>query len=578
MARRVGNSGNLTEPLQSQTSILKLTILVALISTAIAIAVNQVGPVSASSWSNSRIAGDDRYDTAAEVSREHYPGGSSNVIIASGEGFADSLAGSSLAAKLKAPILFVRKTMLPEPTKQELTRLNPFQVLILGGEAAISSSVVSAVQSLNIRDVRRIAGDDRYETAAEIIKWGWPQTAPQVFLVTGERYLPGLLASAVAGKSASPVVPVRPAQVPTAISDELKRLKPTKVIELGYGSNSDALSGLVYSQVLAITGVSITGYRHTDFANAVQDLATVEYQGASFGSKALVVTGETFADALPAGAIAGAFGYPLVFTNRQCMPKAIVSTLGSLGIRDLVVIGGNNAISSASAAGTVCATTTQPPQSSSTTLPSAPPVTTVPRPAGSLPAGTFLVSIQNQSHICRDATLGWNKYDCVRYYNQTFVLFISPDYYCSGSKASPLCSTFWYPSDLETFEIPTSITLNDRTSIGPFLCKRATFTGYGISDYDCSRYSGGNPLYVSFFSAYKCTRKISFECRTDYYPSEIEGLEIRTIGWDRYVCERSFWGYECFRYWGLGSPRDAIGFFPDYYCNTWWQCRTDRMP
>lgn len=544
----------------------------------VTVGIAQENSANARSWTVSRIAGEDRYDTAVKLSSDHYPGGASIVVIASGEGFADSLSGSSLAAKLKAPILFVKKSTLPESTRQELLRLKPFQVLILGGSAVVSPKVESEIESLNIPDVRRLAGEDRYETAAKILKWGWPQPISRVFVVSGETYLPGLLASAVAGRTGSPVVPVRKSQVPPVISAELQRLEPEEVVELGYGQSQDALGGEVYSDVLSVTGTSITGFRHTDFAVAVENLLLSEGEKSVGASKALLVTGEEFADSLSAGAVAGAFGYPLLFTNRLCMPRPISNSLTSLGVMNLVVVGGPNAVSVKSSEGTICTTSSGTPQSSTTTTTAAPPTTFTPSPIPTLPSGTFLLDIGGRSHICEDSWSGWAKYDCVRYYNQNYVSFISPDYYCSGSQAIPTCSTFWYPSDLATYELPTSVFLDGWTSIGPFLCKRATFGGYSFNDYDCIRYSGGNPALQSFFNAYKCTRETSFECRTDFYPSEMEGIEIRMIGWNKYACERTFWGYECFRYWGFGSPRDAIGFFPDYYCNTWWECRTDRMP
>lgn len=87
-----------------------------------------------------RIAGEDRYETAALLSQEAYTS-ADTVLIASGETPFDALSGGPLSIQEEAPILLTERDALPESTRAELRRLNPKSIRILGGENTVSESV-----------------------------------------------------------------------------------------------------------------------------------------------------------------------------------------------------------------------------------------------------------------------------------------------------------------------------------------------------------------------------------------------------------------------------------------------------
>jgi putative cell wall-binding protein len=71
-----------------------------------------------------RIAGVDRSDTTAAMSRHVYPSGTADVFIASGTGFADALAASQGVLRRRASLLLVSRDMLPAASEVELLRLS----------------------------------------------------------------------------------------------------------------------------------------------------------------------------------------------------------------------------------------------------------------------------------------------------------------------------------------------------------------------------------------------------------------------------------------------------------------------
>jgi spore germination protein YaaH/putative cell wall-binding protein len=93
-----------------------------------------------------RIAGADRYATAAAISRVTTPANNDGTVyITTGTTFPDGLAGTPPAAVASAPLLTVPADRLPAVVVTELRRLNPSRVVILGGPGAVSDAMMNAI-------------------------------------------------------------------------------------------------------------------------------------------------------------------------------------------------------------------------------------------------------------------------------------------------------------------------------------------------------------------------------------------------------------------------------------------------
>lgn len=88
-----------------------------------------------------RLAGPSRFETATRVSAAVWPDGAETVVVSTGGDFPDALAGVPAAAAAGAPLLLVTRDSIPAPVMQELARLDPSRILILGGPGAVSESV-----------------------------------------------------------------------------------------------------------------------------------------------------------------------------------------------------------------------------------------------------------------------------------------------------------------------------------------------------------------------------------------------------------------------------------------------------
>ncbi len=100
----------------------------------------------ASGGNVSRIAGNDRYATAASVARHGFASGSSTVYLASGSDLSAAVAAGGIQGS--AVLLVPRCGEVPSSVMTELRRLAPREVVLLGGTRQICASVAEQVSGL----------------------------------------------------------------------------------------------------------------------------------------------------------------------------------------------------------------------------------------------------------------------------------------------------------------------------------------------------------------------------------------------------------------------------------------------
>lgn len=209
-----------------------------------------------------RWEGPDRYATSARISAETFPGTAPVAFIASGRNFPDALSAASAAKSLGGPILLSEPGSLPTVIEEELTRLAPGRVIILGGDPSVSSDVQARIAAVTGASVERWAGGDRYATSATITARTFTGTAPVVFIASGQNFPDALSAAPAAARLGGPILLAPPWGLPANIIDELYRLKPARIVLLGdTPSVSTAVADLVTfigSDVPAATGDRVT--------------------------------------------------------------------------------------------------------------------------------------------------------------------------------------------------------------------------------------------------------------------------------------------------------------------------------
>ncbi|MDD7183062.1 cell wall-binding repeat-containing protein [Peptostreptococcus porci] len=128
-----------------------------------------------------RLSGADRFETSLDVARRlgyNDKINSDNVFLVGGEGAADAMSVSAVAATKNSaekvsPIVVVPKTNIPRNTREFLASKNFVNAYVIGGEVTLSSTVYSDAKYLNSANNTnrvRLSGADRFATNARIVE------------------------------------------------------------------------------------------------------------------------------------------------------------------------------------------------------------------------------------------------------------------------------------------------------------------------------------------------------------------------------------------------------------------------
>ena len=93
----------------------------------------------------SRLAGADRYSTGRAISQNAFGPGVPVAYVATGANFPDALAGGAAGAFKNGPVLLVAGAAIPKATKDELARLQPKRIIVLGGTAVVPKATQDAL-------------------------------------------------------------------------------------------------------------------------------------------------------------------------------------------------------------------------------------------------------------------------------------------------------------------------------------------------------------------------------------------------------------------------------------------------
>lgn len=305
-------------------------------------------PASPAHAAAERIAGDDRYATSAAISASTVAPNPEFVYVATGEDFPDALASAPVAGTRRTSVLLVTRDTIPDAIADELDRLQPGRIFVLGGPGAVSDEVVTQLDQHATGGVDRIRGANRYETAANISGSFFSPGVAFVYITTGESSADALAAGA-AGVDRGPVLLVTHNAMPQATAAELNRLRPQEIIVVG-GTN--AVDASVEAGLAQYTSGPVSRQAGDDrFATS----AVVSSGAFQAPTDAVYLTaGASFADALSGGPIAGANDGPILLTERTCVPDTVLAEINRLAPARIVVFGGTAAVSDSAGDLTSC--------------------------------------------------------------------------------------------------------------------------------------------------------------------------------------------------------------------------------
>ena len=285
-----------------------------------------------------RVAGADRYQTAAALSSKYYRAAATDtVFIASGAEFPDALSAAPAAAANRAPVLLVPRSGIPAAVAAELKRIGPSTIYVIGGTGAVSSGTQAALRAY-AGTVERISGADRYATSRAIAERFFSDPAVAYF-ATGRNFPDALAAGAVAGALGGPLVLVDGTR--TSLDPATRSLVSSYSASLRIAGDTSVVSAGIEADLISFDP-NLTRRSGADRYGTATSLASELSAAADTRFYAI---GSSFADAAAASAVAGMMKSPLLLVGRSCDPN--YHSLGftyDQGPRTVVIAGGTGAV------------------------------------------------------------------------------------------------------------------------------------------------------------------------------------------------------------------------------------------
>jgi putative cell wall-binding protein len=298
----------------------------------------------------SRIAGKDRYEVSAGVSKQlnnwHYNTGT--VVIARGDMYPDALSGGPLAAVEGAPVLLTATNSLPAAIQNQIVDLGAERAIILGGTGSVSTNVEAQLKKLGITDIERIGGKDRFvvsaDTAERVAENYGSDTA---IIASGLVFPDALSASTIAGTTGMPILLVKQDGITDPVQTFIKN-HPEIMNYIVVGGPATVNDSVITKIKQLRNGAYVERIGGKDRYEVAINVARFGIENFGISMDTLtVVRGDIFPDALSGAPLANYHRGPILLTTSAKLETKVNSFLQNhqADIDNIHIVGGTGSVS-----------------------------------------------------------------------------------------------------------------------------------------------------------------------------------------------------------------------------------------
>ena len=280
--------------------------------------------------------------------------GVASFVVANGWSAADVGVASVLAARTSgAVVVYTAGDELSEETRVLLHEALPAEVVIVGGNAAVSRDVRTQIRAASSESgISRVSGEDRADTAAGTARriLGAPAAAGRVTLVVANGWSPpdiGAAAALAARSGRSAVIYTEAARLPEASAAVLRDYQVARVILIG---GTVAISDEVHDAIAAAAGDAsvsrLTGADRIDTAAQAARRVLGNPAAAPDGVTLVIANGWSAPDVGVAAALAAATQNSAVaYTAQGALFEATAALIRDYRPSGVIIVGGSAAVS-----------------------------------------------------------------------------------------------------------------------------------------------------------------------------------------------------------------------------------------
>ncbi|HHV64098.1 MAG TPA: hypothetical protein GXX46_03355 [Peptococcaceae bacterium] len=272
-------------------------------------------PVFAVVKQSTRLFGANRYQTATEIALQYNSGFVNSVVLVPGSSFANALPASVLAEKHKAPLLLLDSTAArtQEAFTYILSHLTKIgTIYLVGDKSLIGNDFEAKLNQMGYKNIVRISGEEKYETAFLIAKELNAASGTSVVLSSGENFPDALAVSSFAAAYGWPILLVGETGISPRIKQYIEEKQPANIYLTG---GTTVIHSALEEELKKIApNAQVRRFAGSDrYETAIQ----IAKEFAPTPSHLYVASGFNFPDAL-AGSVLAAKNYaPIILVNPQ---------------------------------------------------------------------------------------------------------------------------------------------------------------------------------------------------------------------------------------------------------------------
>jgi N-acetylmuramoyl-L-alanine amidase len=257
-----------------------------------------------------RISGQDRVETALKISQKGWDS-AQTVILCEYSDYPDAIASTPFAVSLNAPILLTKGDTIDPRVLNELTRLKPQKIILLGGIVCLQPSIEKELDTLAL-PWERIGGADRYATSILLAKH---LSSDSLILANGDDFPDALSAATFAGIKQIPIV-LTSTTLPDSVIKYYQKTAPKHLYVIGgeVVIPSAELTKNKFTVETRLAGLD----RYETNAKVISYMKDIYESDDLF-----LASGITFPDAVAGTILATKFKAPLLLTEKEDIPPSV---------------------------------------------------------------------------------------------------------------------------------------------------------------------------------------------------------------------------------------------------------------
>lgn len=284
-----------------------------------------------------RISGQNRVQTAIEVSKKMFKEGTNKVVLANQDNYSDVLTAAPFAKANNASLLYVSSHSISKEVMSEISRLKAKEITIIGGEKSVDEGLKKELEKRNFK-VERLSGIDRYKTSAQIAAKLIVGKTTTLEIASGENYADALSLNNAAEKDKAPILLVRVNAIDKSVEDVIKSSKAS-LINIAGGEKS--VSESTKANIKKISNATVNRMGGADRYET--SILLAKYSGAK--EVVVVASGENFADALVAAPFSAKQKGAILLTNKDKLGQKTEQFIKDTKFNKSYVIGGEKSVS-----------------------------------------------------------------------------------------------------------------------------------------------------------------------------------------------------------------------------------------